>query len=83
MGPNSWDINSWEGVLVCSYKALVIASGQQFELVISPGTMSPLLLMFVGLASAVTPENIRIIQHQSAVVAEASLQQTMSRCMLK
>ena len=46
-------------------------------------TIIMLLLLFVGVTSAVTPENIRIIQHQSAMVAEASLSQTMSRCMLK
>ena len=42
-----------------------------------------LLLLFLGVTAAVTPDNIRIIQHQSAVIAEASLSQSMSRCMLK
>ena len=45
--------------------------------------MNSLLFLCIGLAVAVTPENIRIIQEQSAMVAEASLSQVMSRCMLK
>ena len=45
--------------------------------------MISLLFLSVGLTAAVTPENIRIIQEQSAMVAEASLSQVMSRCMLK
>ena len=45
--------------------------------------MFSLLFLSIGLTVAVTPENIRIIQEQSAMVAEASLAQVMSRCMLK
>ena len=45
--------------------------------------MISLLFLCIGLTVAVTPENIRIIQEQSAMVAEASLSQVMSRCMLK
>ena len=45
--------------------------------------MNSLLFLCIGLTVAVTPENIRIIQEQSAMVAEASLSQVMSRCMLK
>ena len=45
--------------------------------------MISLLFLSVGLTAAVTPENIRIIQEQSAMVAESSLSQVMSRCMLK
>ena len=42
-----------------------------------------LLVVSVGMASAVTPENIKIIQHQSAVVAEASLRLSVDSCVLK
>ena len=45
--------------------------------------MNSLLFLSFGLAAAVTPENIRIIQEQSALVAEASLAQVMNKCMLK
>ena len=41
------------------------------------------MFLSFGLAAAVTPENIRIIQEQSALVAEASLAQVMNKCMLK
>ena len=47
------------------------------------GTVNMLLLLLIGAAAAVTPENIRIIQQQSAFVAEASLAKSMNRCMLK
>ena len=45
--------------------------------------MISLLFLCIGLTVAVTPDNIKIIQEQSAMVAEASLSQVMSRCMLK
>ena len=48
-----------------------------------PVRMISLLFLCIGLTVAVTPDNIRIIQEQSAMVAEASLSQVMSRCMLK
>lgn len=42
-----------------------------------------LVLLLIPLALAVTPDNIRIIQQQSAIVADSALTQTMNRCMLK
>ena len=42
-----------------------------------------LILLLVPLAAAVTPENIRIIQQQSAIVADSALSQSLSRCLLK
>ena len=41
------------------------------------------LILLIPLAAAVTPENIRIIQQQSAIVADSALSQTMNRCLLK
>jgi len=41
-----------------------------------------LVLLLIPLALAVTPDNIRIIQQQSAIVADSALTQTMNRCML-
>ena len=45
--------------------------------------MNSLFFLSFGLAAAVTPENIRIIQEQSAIMAEVSLDQMMNECMLK
>merc|ERR1712242_163105 len=41
-----------------------------------------LILLLIPLAAAVTPENIRIIQQQSAIVADSALSQSLSRCLL-
>ena len=46
-------------------------------------TIMMLTLLLIPLAAAVTPENIRIIQQQSAIVADSALSQTMNRCLLK
>ena len=45
--------------------------------------MISLIFLCVGLTQAVTPENIKIIQQQSAFTAEASLSRSMIRCLLK
>jgi len=41
-----------------------------------------LVLLLIPMAMAVSPDNIRIIQQQSAIVADSALTQGMNRCML-
>merc|ERR1739838_288477 len=47
-----------------------------------PVLIKMLVLLLIPLTLAVTPDNIRIIQQQSAIVADSALTQTMNRCML-
>jgi len=44
--------------------------------------MISLLVLCIGLAQSVDPENIKIIQQQSAFTAESSLDGAMNRCLL-
>jgi len=44
--------------------------------------MISLVLLCIGLSQAVDPENIKIIQQQSAFTAESSLNGAMNRCLL-
>ena len=41
------------------------------------------LLSLISLSAAVSPENIKIIQQQSAFVAEAALSRGINNCLLK
>ena len=65
------------------YKWLTWPAAGQSEHRVITVLIKMLVLLLIPLALAVTPDNIRIIQQQSAIVADSALTQTMNRCMLK